>query len=382
MIIEIINLPMIDYIPAQLSDGKEWYIYFYAIHPDTNKLKRKKIKINRIKPISLRRRQAKKIIVDINIKLAAGWNPWEANEAPKSFIKLTEVMETWLREKQKESRPDTYRTYKSNDKIFNQWLKANVNKDLYVGGFTPSMAISVTKWLYMEKNIAERTFNGWLVYFNSLFNWMVRNLYIRENPFKTIKRKKPQAKGRVLISNEERNDLRKWCKNNNKQAFYCMVLLAFHGLIRPLEMTWLKPENFDLARGIIYLPGKITKNGNARISTLSQEVINELSELSIDIMDEGDYVFSEQFEPGKVRIDRRVISNYWARVVRKAIGLRMEVQFYSLRDSGIVQMLRDGIAPNEVQKQADHSSLIITNEYIKHAIPEGQSQIQVKSTEF
>lgn len=337
MKIDIINSAMIDYIPAQLSDGKDWQIYFYAIDPDTNKLKRKRVRINKIHPISLRRKQAKKIINDINMKLAAGWNPFVTLDAPKQFVKLFDAMDTFLNEKKKESRPDTYRTYKSYDKIFKEWCNANINPELYIGGFNKQMAINVCKYLYMERNLAERSFNGFLVYFNSLFNWSVANLYIRENPFATIKRKKPKAKTRVMLTIDERETLKEWCKRENKKEFYCMVLLAFHGLIRPLEMTFLKPEYFDLSKATIFLPGKITKNGKDRISTLPKAVADELRNLGIEEMNPKHYVFSHpEFKPGTTRIDRRVISNYWSRIVRKQIGFRIELQFYSLRDSGIV----------------------------------------------
>ena len=52
-------------------------------------------------------------------------------------------------------------------------------------------------------------------------------------------------------------------------------------------------------------------------------------------------------------------------------------QFYSLRDTGIIEMLANGISPNEVKEQADHSSIKITNEYLKHANPKGIDSIKI-----
>ena len=143
MTIEIINQPMIEFIPAQLSDKDDWYVYFYAKDPTTNELKRKRVRINRINPVSMRRKMAKKIIHDINLKLCAGWNPFIEMEAPKSFVKFSEVIDTWMNEKKRECGPDTIRTYQSYAKIFKIWFDANVNKELYVGGFTRQMALSV-----------------------------------------------------------------------------------------------------------------------------------------------------------------------------------------------------------------------------------------------
>jgi integrase len=60
----------------------------------------------------------------------------------------------------------------------------------------------------------------------------------------------------------------------------------------------------------------------------------------------------------------------------------MSIKFYSLRDSGIIQMLEQGISAEYVRQQADHSSLDMTTIYSKHARPEGIEQIKHKIKGF
>jgi len=60
----------------------------------------------------------------------------------------------------------------------------------------------------------------------------------------------------------------------------------------------------------------------------------------------------------------------------------MAIQFYSLRDSGIIQLLKDGISPKEVMELADHSSLEVTNKYVKKARVEASEVIKRKSSGF
>jgi hypothetical protein len=43
----------LDYIPAKITEGKEWYVSFYAFNPVKGRLERKKIKLNRIKEFRL-----------------------------------------------------------------------------------------------------------------------------------------------------------------------------------------------------------------------------------------------------------------------------------------------------------------------------------------
>ncbi len=68
--------------------------------------------------------------------------------------------------------------------------------------------------------------------------------------------------------------------------------------------------------------------------------------------------------------------------LRKDLKLKPEYHMYSLRDTGIIQMLRDGISPDEVAKHAGHSSLEITSIYALHANKTANSQIMRKAGKF
>jgi integrase/recombinase XerD len=88
----------IDYLPAELKSYKnEWFVSYHVKNPKTGNLHRKKIKVNRIKNISERKKYAKKLIVEINNKLHTGWNPFLEEEAPKAFTKLVAALDTYIK---------------------------------------------------------------------------------------------------------------------------------------------------------------------------------------------------------------------------------------------------------------------------------------------
>ena len=112
----------IKYIPATLCENKRWYISYSVINPADNKLKRITIKVNRVKKIIDRRRWAREIIHDINIKLSAGWNLLIEAECAKGYYKLIDVMDIFMITKQKELKPDSIRSYKSYIFIFKEYI--------------------------------------------------------------------------------------------------------------------------------------------------------------------------------------------------------------------------------------------------------------------
>jgi len=73
-------IPFKHFRPCTLTEGKEWFISFYTISPESGKLKRTRIKVNRIKNARDRRRVAKSMMAAIDQRLAMGWNPLQENK--------------------------------------------------------------------------------------------------------------------------------------------------------------------------------------------------------------------------------------------------------------------------------------------------------------
>ena len=369
----------IDYVPAELCDGKEWFIYYYVKNPATEKLHRKKIKINRIKSLSLRRKFAKKVIHEINIKLSEGWNPFLEEEAPKGYHTLVEAMESFMKDK-RGSRADTLRTYASYIKILEHWLTYIRKKpDMYVISFTKREATDFLQFSF-RRGIKASTYNNYKRFYNLLFRWMVEFNYCKVNPFAGLSKKKEAGKERILIPVPERNLIKEHLESEDYE-YLLVCMMAFHCLLRPKEITYVRVCDISLEGQTIYVSANHSKNGKTRIATIANVMIDYIKKLDLPGMNQSQYLFSEGFIPGKTRMDPRKIAKRWEKL-RNRLKLPKEMKFYSLRDSGIVQMLEDGIPPDVIMRLADHHSLEVTNEYVKLANPEGLSHIKNKSTAF
>jgi integrase/recombinase XerD len=142
----------------------------------------------------------------------------------------------------------------------------------------------------------------------------------------------------------------------------------------------LQRKNFDFERHVINIYADDTKNDNSSFRVIPVCLEKYLKVLNIESLESTDYIFSDHslysFNPGKKLIDKRYFAKYWSDKVRPALGFGMELQFYSLKDTGITNLMSDGISPVFVQKQADHSSLETTNMYTDKNLPEGFDQLR------
>ena len=74
--------------------------------------------------------------------------------------------------------------------------------------------------------------------------------------------------------------------------------------------------------------------------------------------------------PGRERKSEKMFRDYWLSRVRKDLNLSSAYKFYSLKDTGITNMLKANLDVLTVRDQARHSSILITDTYTPKDIKE------------
>jgi len=357
----------VEYIPAKLTEGKVWFVSFYAWDPIQHKLRRKRIKLMRIDGVTARRKFAHEMIRKINRDLENGWSPWTEQLAPKGLHKLSDALETYLEKKLREvDGLNSARTYKSAVKLLKDWMLATNRMGMYAVDFKKRDAQAYLDYCIEVKNLSATTRNNRLTICKAMFGWLQEREYINTNPFRNIHNLKQKEKIRQVIPDEKREAIRQYLMENDRMMLLCCYLM-FYTEIRPSEQVRLKVSNLDLERGIIMVPGEAAKNSKVRVVTIPTPFKAYLHQFDWGQYPPNYYLIGKGWEPNKDQLHPKLISSKW-KIIRREVGLPMKYQFYSLRDSGIVWMLQQGISPEEVMKQAGHGNLAMTTKYINHSV--------------
>lgn len=361
-------IPFITYIPPKLTEGKEWYISYSVINPETGKFKRFRIKCNRIHNIKERRKTARTMIAGIEERLSLGWTPYLENKAPRVYNKLFETLDLFLKVKGKENEEESMRSYRSFIRTFSKWLrKSGFHSESLCCSINKTVALSFINDIEDNDKISAATYNNYLSFFHNLFNWMINKGYISENPFEGIPKKarRHTKKTRRILSSEELSTLVNHLQKENLE-YLAICMICYCCFMRPKEIALLKCKDIDLNRQYIFVSAAIAKNDNDSYRTIPNDLLPLLR--LIDLSEPDNYVFGEHsdydFRPGKKKIISRKIARYWSDYVRPACNFPMELQFYSLKDTGITNMLGEGVPISFVQQQADHSSVAVTAIYV------------------
>ncbi|MCC6601481.1 MAG: site-specific integrase [Crocinitomicaceae bacterium] len=367
----------IGFLPARYYPGKDCYVGYWIKHPDTGKWIRKKVRVNDIEQEE-RKKYAMRLVKAINEKLHAGWNPCFDETRKNIGKKLETALDELLNEKKRELEHTSFVSYRSAINRIVLFLKKN-SLSVTCETFNSLHVQSLMKEI--AAGVGNRTFNNYIITYRSFWNWFISYDYCKENPFLKIRPKKAGQKERDIIAKEWRPMIREAL--NNEPGFKIACLLLYHCLIRPKELCLLRALHFDIDHGIIFIPASIAKDDEREKVTIPKIVLDEIAGYVSGITDKTNFLFTgnRTIRPEIKSMKRARLTEHW-QAMREKLKFPDNYHLYSLKDTGIVQMLEDGVPIDEVRKQARHSSLEVKSAYLNYVLTGALPNVRNKASRF
>jgi len=365
------------YLPAQLVKGRKagreyWYIKFYQTSPITGKRSRYRetMDLNRIKTAEDKTAYAKDLIQHINSLLPYGY-PYHDD-----FVQLkgsTSIRDAII-DCQNKVVPDlsvsSAASYDSMYRIFLNYLIGIDMNHKSVSLYGPDDAQLYMNHIITERKVSNNTYNNYLTQMNVLFNKMISEKYITINPFADISRKNKSDKIRRGLHDYEIDILIDHMRDD-KELLLC-VLLQYYCFIRPTtELRKLRFQHFDLNKGCIILPPSVTKNSRHDIITIPSILIQFLIDYGFNTYPGNYLLYGPKCKPHPtIPCGKNTIGLRHRTLLKKLNDKNIltdikGIQLYSWKDTGALAMVDEGYNILDIQKQMRHSSLSITEKYIK-----------------
>lgn len=374
----------IDYIPAELRENKTWRVEYAVKNPFTGKLERKQPRVKPLKSIVERRKLGKRMVAEINKRLESGWNPFYANKGAKELTKFTDALEIYFKRvlleyKEDNLRYDTFKTYRSQITILKEYIATIGKNEMMSYKFDVDFVNAYLDFIRYDKGVSARTRNNYLGFLGTLSSFLIEKKYITVNPTITIKKLSAKQKKRVLIPEKTRILIFDYWKQHNT-SFLTLCMICYYCLIRRTELTKLKVSNVSLKNSTIWIDGEDSKNKKNQHITIP----NALFPFLVDHLKNAknsDYLFSTNFIPGPVKIHPDRVTKKWNQM-RKVLHISNEIHWYSLKDSGITDLLRAGVPLISVRDQARHYSSAQTDTYTPKELKKADKNIQTSGVKF
>lgn len=360
---------IISYTPAELRVGKETYVSLYAYDPLSNKLRRKRYKLNHIESPAERKRYGRELCARLNEQLRNGWNPFIETDSGKGYAKFEEAVTDWIRRQERlmkdgVTREATYVEYAS--KVRNL-LKYNRNQRIpivYIYQMDASFLNDFLDYIYIDRGNTAKTYNNYIRVISVMCKFFLSRGYISTDPcaqIKSISRNRLPQKERNVISSADLRKIYEYLSEHNRH-FLLACYLEYYCFVRPKELSMLLVGDISYKSRTILIRKEVAKNRKEEITTMPEVVIRMLIDLDIHTHPDNYYIFSENFMPGRDRRSEKTFRDEWLKMRRK-LKLPENYQFYSLKDSGVTDMLERNIPAIAVRNQARHSSVSVTEIY-------------------
>ncbi len=359
---------------------------YFVYDPIAEVMIRKRIKLSRLmkryKTKHQRLLAAQNIADELNAKLRGGWTPLHQTDDARMYTRLVDLQSKFLLAKKAEGcRDSTLTQYRSVIDLWLRWCEDNGFADRYSGTYLHAHAVRYMDDV-LEQGHRHRSFNNTLKVMKAFFQWALEHLYCKENPFIGIKMLKKEPKIRILVPPEARKKIASYYAGF-RPAMNIVCQLVYSSAIRPAEILKIQLKHVRVDRHYIVIPGENAKNHKERYATLTPSLCEALTPVVAKCKNTDFYLFgkNEFLDPDVTPANKSYFQKSWERM-RRATGLPKEMQLYSLRDTGITDLLHAGVDQLTVQHHADHSSLAIQGIYTDHFDPGLNEKIYKNAPEF
>lgn len=360
----------------RLHQASESYVSLSAFDPTRGKFRTKKFMLDHIKGKRNQRLYGEALIKRLTEKLMQGWNPWVEMVQPLEYSSFDDVCrkyEDYLLKLLKENnmREESVISYTSRVRVLKEWKETQKINLFYTYQFDSHLIGQFLDYVFVDRNNTVRTRNNYLSWLKTFCKYLLERGYIPTDPTAgySVVQRRGQLKNRDVIPDDVLVDIRNWLMEHHRHFLLACYILHYL-FVRPKEMSYLKIGDFNLKKKTLLLHGSNTKNHNDALLTMPDHVLKLMIDLRVFDSPGNYYLFSDDFAPGPERRSEKSFRDYWQRHIRKNLKMTDRYKFYSLKDTGITNMLRANTDILSVRDQARHSSILITDIYTPKDIQE------------
>ena len=371
---------IIAWTPPVFHQASECYVSINAFDPRIGRMHTKKIMLGHIKGKRQQKLYAMELIKRLTQKLFDGWNPWVSSSSPEEYVLFQEACDkyyTYLCKMEKEGGMTHGSWFTISHRLFflQKWISENHVNVEYAYQFNKNVVNKFIDYILIDKNDSIRTRNNYLGWLRTFSKFLLSRGYITQDPTAGLSAiRKCGPKNREIIPDDVLIKIKTYLESKNKHYLLACYLLHYL-FIRPGEMSFLKIKDLSAKNKTIKLSGAHTKNGHDAVVTIPNHVLALMNELKIFSAPSNYYLFSSKFRPGKKKSPVTKFGKFWFSYVKKDLKLKDTYKLYSLKDTGITNMIRNKTDLLSVRDQARHSSVQITNIYTPQDCKEANSAL-------
>jgi integrase len=360
----------VDFVPCRRhdgADGKDSYLSYYVRNPDSGKLVRFKIMLNKYREGAERDFMAAQISANVYNNFLKGITPFTAPSVGRTATPMKAVIgryKTYVKKlEQKGAMSEKTRIdYFSKLKIFEEWLD-----DRHYGGkkvyeLDTALVTDFLDYILLDRETSTLTRNNYRTWMSAFCSWLVEKQYLSDNPTGKIPILPVKEKFREPLSVSDVKRMSAHLQRTDKR-FLLACYFEYYTMIRPIELVKIRVRDIQLQDQTVFVPSSVSKNRKDGRVPLHDKIVKLMLDLDVFSHPGKSYLFGKQMSPSEERARSNIFRDRFVKL-REELGFPSCYMFYSLKDTGIIDH-GEKLGVISARDQARHSSVEVTNLYMK-----------------
>lgn len=310
-------------------------------------------------------RDAKNQIHQINQLLSSGYMVGKGPGFPKDQkISMRKAFNIAVKGKQQTVGERGKQAYTSFRNIFFKYLEDANKINMPVKDFNRREALLFFDWLFEVRKVSNKTRNNYKGLLRALCSEMIEREIITQNPLKGIADLPTSSTKNIPFTPDEQNILEEFLIRSMPEL-YLFTRFSYFGFMRPIEILRMRIKHIDLKNRIILVRANQSKNKKQMPVVITSQLYDIIKEINISQYPGSWHLFSKKLKPGPTEWVRNRVSELHKEALEKTSLYNHELTLYSWKHTGNCNAYRAGIDIKSLQQQNRHSSLEMTEIYLR-----------------
>ncbi|WP_254562493.1 tyrosine-type recombinase/integrase [Dyadobacter diqingensis] len=369
------------YKEAVLADrkgdiSKPWYVNYYVWSEIEGKLVRKRSKLSH--PSKKERYDhAKKFIAVINKALANGLITDEIDDPTAELTAKTSIkdaMASFLRMKKATASENTYKGYKKDLKVFEEWAeKAGfISKPIKSIGTKEVFAFSDFLDAYTREEetntkvgFSKKTFSNFISTLRTMWTVFTTREILKDNPFLKVVKRKGRSGQHIPYSPSQVRKFKKVCLDEiGDKQLWLFVNFIYYCFLRPAEEAQNLQIKHILKKTIV-VPAEIAKNDLTEHIRIPKGLQKLIEEYKLRSFPGHFYIFTLFGEPGIKPVGNKYMYMHNKKVLDQAEFTDQDYDLYGWKHTGNIALYLATKDIKLVQAQNRHKDISTTDKYLR-----------------
>ncbi|MAQ76082.1 MAG: hypothetical protein CL613_07100 [Aquimarina sp.] len=281
---------------------------------------------------------------------------YSVREAANNFIELKKAKKLYKR---------GIEFYTNTLERFLRWLEGKGLDNIWIGDLDHNIIQGYFMYLLTKRRNSAKTYNNTLGVLKTFYNVCLKQEWVEgKNPFDKID-KLPEEYGtkNKPFTNEQIADIKEYVLAHDPYLWK-VICFVYYSFMRLSEIRRLKVGDIDLKKDLIWVAGQTSKTKKRDVIPIVPALKQVILEMKLEDYHVDDFLFGANKHPSATKMGENYMGKHFKKV-KDYFELSDDYTLYGFKHTAVVNWYQKEKDIRKIQKMCRHSSMLMTERYLK-----------------